>query len=87
MVVKFGSRLCLLCFQPHIHGASSMCSVSTEVVSVPDIIEGLRTVPILLYALILLDNKVEGFGVVVILMLLCILPVNHFNASFLACLV
>jgi hypothetical protein len=64
-----------------------MCSVSTEVVSVHDVIEGSQTVPILLYVLIVLDNKVEGFDVVVILMLLCILPVNHFNASFLAYLV
>jgi hypothetical protein len=38
-------------------------------------------VQILLYVLILLENKVDGFDVVVILMLLCILPVNHFNAS------
>lgn len=30
---------------------------------------------------ILLENKVEGSDVVVILMLLCILPVNYFNAS------
>lgn len=27
-------------FQPHIHGSSSMCSVSAKVVSVPPLIEG-----------------------------------------------
>jgi len=41
----------------------------------------------ILYVLILLGNKVEGFGVVVISLLLCVLPVSHFNLSFLAYLV
>jgi hypothetical protein len=38
-------------------------------------------VQILLYVLILLENRVEGFDVVVIIMLVCILTVNCFNAS------
>jgi len=53
-------------FQPHIHGASSMCSVSTEVVSVHFVIKGLQTLSIVLHVLILLEKKDEGFGVVVI---------------------
>jgi hypothetical protein len=87
VVVKLAHICACFVFQPHIHGASSVCSVSTEVVSVHDVTEGLQTVPIVLCVSILVENKVESFGVVVILLLLCVLPVNHFNESFLAYLV